>query len=143
MAYAAINHLWNNPGECLDKLVRRNNGTGKATLKDASVVDLLRHGGPFKAVRPPGGFSSLPTIAGIRFSGNCQNRDKHHFEKQLQQGLLLTGIVEIESKAVQTLEIYFTQVVHESKSTANEFPQLNEEGIAENLHRIQLYDNGF
>ena len=105
--------------------------TGKATLKDASVVDLLRHGRPFKAVRPPGGFSSLPNHRWHKIFWELPKSRQAPLREAVAAGLVADwNRRNPESKAVQTLEIYFTQVVHESKSTANEFPQLNEEGIA-------------
>ncbi len=105
--------------------------TGKATLKDTSVVDLLRHGRPFKAVRPPGGFSSLPNHRWHKIFWELPKSRQAPLREAVAAGLVADwNRRNPESKAVQTLEIYFTQVVHKSKSTANEFPQLNEEGIA-------------
>lgn len=106
--------------------------TGKAILKDASVVDLLRHGRPYKAVRPPGGFSSLPNHRWHKIFWELPKSRQAPLREAVAAGLVADwNRRNLESKAVQTLEIYFTQVVHKSESTVNEFPQLNEKGIAQ------------
>ena len=72
-------------------------GYRKSHPEDTSVVDLLRHGRPFKLFAHR--WVSLSNHRWHKIFWELPNRDKHHFEKQLQQGLLLTGIVEIGIKS--------------------------------------------
>ena len=106
--------------------------TGKASLKDARVIDLLRQGKPFNAVRPPGGFSSLPNHRWHKIFWELPKTRQAPLRESVAAGLVADwNRRHPESKAVQTLEIYFTKVIHENTGTAHEFPQLNQEGIAQ------------
>ena len=106
--------------------------TGKATLKDASVVDLLRQGISFQAARPPGGFSSLPNHRWHKIFWELPKTRRSPLREAIAAGLVADwNRRHSNSKMVQKLEIYFTQVIHKDKGTANEFPRLNQEGIAQ------------
>ena len=106
--------------------------TGKATLKDASVVDLLRQGISFQAARPPGGFSSLPNHRWHKIFWELPKTSRSPLREAIAAGLVADwNRRHLNSKMVQKLEIYFTQVIHKDKGTANEFPRLNREGIAQ------------
>ena len=106
--------------------------TGKASLKDSSVIDLLRQGSPFNAVRPSGGFSSLPNHRWHKIFWELPKTRQEPLRESVAAGLVADWNRRYpESKSVQTLEIYFTQVIHKNKGTAHEFPQLNQEGIAQ------------
>ena len=108
--------------------------TGKATLHDASVVDLLRQGNHFNPVRPPGGFSSLPNHRWHKIFRELPKTRQSPLREDVAAGLVADwNRRHLKSKAVQTLEIYFTQVIHKNKGTAHEFPQLNQEGIAQDF----------
>ena len=105
--------------------------TGKATLQDASVVDLLRQGSHFNAVRPPGGFSSLPNHRWHKIFRELPKTRQSPLREDIAAGLVADwNRRHPNKKAVQTLEIYFTQVIHKNTGTAQEFPQLNQEGVA-------------
>ena len=106
--------------------------TGKASLKDASVIDLLRQGSPFRAVRPPGGFSSLPNHRWHKIFWELPKTRQAPLRESVAAGLVADwNRRHLESEAVKVLEIYFTQVIHQNEGTAHEFPQLNQEGIAQ------------
>jgi len=108
--------------------------TGKATLRDTSVVDLLRQGSHYNAVRPPGGFSSLPNHRWHKIFWELPKTRQAPLREDVAAGLVADwNRRHPNSKAVQTLEIYFTQVIHENRGTAHEFPQLNQEGIARDV----------
>ncbi|MBL6710696.1 MAG: HTTM domain-containing protein [Planctomycetes bacterium] len=108
--------------------------TGKATLKDASVVDLLRQGRSFQAVRPPGGFSSLPNHRWHKIFWELPKTRRSPLREPIAAGLVADwNRRHSNSKRVQNLEIYFTQVIHKDKGTAHEFPRLNQEGIAQDF----------
>ena len=108
--------------------------TGKATLKDASVVDLLRQGRSFQAVRPPGGLSSLPTHRWHKIFWELPKTRRSPLREPIAAGLVADwNRRHSNSKRVQNLEIYFTQVIHKDKGTAHEFPRLNQEGIAQDF----------
>ncbi|GAG05069.1 unnamed protein product, partial [marine sediment metagenome] len=108
--------------------------TGKATLHDASVVDILRQGSHFNPVRPPGGFSSLPNHRWHKIFWELPKTRQSPLREDVAAGLVADwNRRHPNSKAVQTLEIYFTRVIHKNKGTAHEFPQLNQEGIAQDF----------
>ena len=104
--------------------------TGKATLEDGSVVDLLRGGRPFSGVRPQGGFSSLPNHRWHKIFWELPKTRQASLRETIAAGLVADwNRRKPRTKAVCTLEIYYTQAIHEGKATAHDFPELTEQGV--------------
>ena len=86
----------------------------------------------FQAVRPPGGFSSLPNHRWHKIFWELPKTRRTPLREAIAAGLVADwNRRHLHSKTVQKLEIYFTQVIHKDKGTAHEFPRLNQEGIAQ------------
>ena len=108
--------------------------TGKATLEDGSVVDLLRGGRPFSAVRPQGGFSSLPNHRWHKIFWELPKTRQASLRETIAAGLVADwNRRKPRTKAVCTLEIYYTQAIHEGKATAHDFPELTEPRCSEKI----------
>ena len=104
--------------------------TGKATLQDDSVVDLLREGRPFCNVRPQGGFSSLPNHRWHKIFWELPKARQAPLREAVAAGIVTDwNRRKPTSKAVRTLEIYYTQVIHEGKGAAHDFPKLTQGGV--------------
>ena len=108
--------------------------TGKATLKDDSVVDLLRKGRPFCDVRPQGGFSSLPNHRWHKIFWELPKARQAPLRDAVAAGIVADwNRRKPTSKAVRSLEIYYTQVIHKGKSTAQDFPELTKNGVPQSF----------
>ena len=108
--------------------------TGKATLEDNSVVDLLRGGRPFCDVRPQGGFSSLPNHRWHKIFWELPKARQAPLREAVAAGIVADwNRRKPTSKAVRSLEIYYTQLIHEGKGTAQDFPELTRRGVPQNF----------
>ena len=108
--------------------------TGKATLEDDSVVDLLRKGRPFRDVRPQGGFSSLPNHRWHKIFWELPKARQAPLREAVAAGIVADwNRRKPTSKSVRSLEIYYTQVIHEGKDTAQNFPKLTRNGVPQSF----------
>ena len=108
--------------------------TGKATLEDDSVVDLLRKGRAFCDVRPQGGFSSLPNHRWHKIFWELPKARQAPLREAIAAGIVADwNRRKPTSKAVRSLEIYYTQVIHEGKGTSQDFPELTRSGVPQNF----------